>query len=415
MDHASSSFPRDVAIRVLGKVVTEKGALPEALNGIRGVSARPWLQEVCAGTLRWKGRLDLVIDHFSKQKKPTGWLRRALLLSAYQLLVQDRTRPASVVYETVELIKKVEGNRPARFANALLHRFIEVRDSFQSEHPAKDLVPQDKLDLWYGLPDWMWGTLQKKRGRDWTLAYAQNALDRPSVWIRSLDPEGDEGPVPQSYPIQNAIGLEAREGFREGRFFVQDISSQRLIHEVSEELRAHGLPKGASVLDLCAAPGGKSVGLAWNGFRVVATDKNPKRLNRIRENIDRLGPHGAYPIGLTDYESVGNLKSFDAVWVDAPCSGTGTLKKSPEIRWTRTRKDCDGLVEIQSGLIRDAWRRVRVGGFLVYSVCSVLTQEGAEHFKELPFSDGSLIRTWDIAPQEKPYGDGFWACLIQKS
>ncbi len=379
-------------MRILTRVLSEGKTLPEALEDVPP-GARAWLMEVCSGALRWKGRLDWVIDETSLKKKPTGWLRKILLIGSYQLIAQDRTDPTSVVFETVEEVKSKEGEAPARFANAVLRKV--------AEHAARWRALPPESAAWGSLPEWLWRKLVEQRGPDWARAYAEASLARPQLWLR-----GREG----SREIVEGGRVEELPGFREGEFFIQDISSQTLVSEIAAEVK-RAFPETASLsaLDLCAAPGGKSVGLAWNGFEVSAADLGPERIAMLSQTVERTRSN----VKIIPRDQVKGLSSQDLVWIDAPCTGTGILRRHPEVRWLRKENELAGLTKIQHELLVEGWEKVRPGGFLAYSVCSVLKEEGIEAIARAGLQ-ARLVKEWLLCPQNPPHGDGFWAGLIRK-
>ncbi len=424
---ASARYPRDIAIRVLTRVLSDKQPLDEALAQIQGelrsdiaVEARAWLQEVCSGTLRWKGRLDFIIDSNALKKKPSGWLRKALLVASYQLVVQERAQPSRVVSETVAEVKKREGEAPAKFANALLRKVADHAESWRNlELPPN--APLEQAAAWASLPPWLFGKLEKDHGREWVLQYAQASLERPVLWVRYKSEHAAEaarlelnaGPVPESYRVDANASLgpiDRWDGFKEGHFFVQDISSQVLIYEVSQAVKKRISQTEATALDLCAAPGGKSVGLAWSGFRVMSSDRDERRLKLLEDTVTRVAPSLAKVVRKAE---IGSLPSQDLVWVDAPCSGSGILRRHPDVRWLRDPREIARLNEVQLEVLKEGWNKVKSGGFLAFSVCSVLKEEGPELIARAELG-AEKIGEWFLSPQTEPNGDGFWCVLLQK-
>lgn len=414
----SQAYPRDLAVRALTRVLSDHEPLDEALAALSGQvtqpQARAWLQEVCSGTLRWKGRLDQAIDSTALKKKPSGWLRKILLIAAYQLVVQERTSPAAVVNETVNEIKRKEGEAPAKFANAALRKIAEHREQWRNLELRPNASAAEAAS-WASLPEWLWTRLEKSFGPAWAQAYASASLERPTTWIRSRSPssshEGAEaGPVPGSFRLTEGGAITEKAGFGEGQFIVQDISSQQLVAAIAEKARE----AGNRALDLCAAPGGKSVGLAWSGFDVHASDRDPARYALLQKTVERAAPG---KVKITARDQVAALPALDLVWVDSPCSGTGILRRHPDVRWLRREKELDGLMQVQQELLAEAWQQVRPGGFLAYSVCSVLKEEGPEVVSKLlskPGIQAEKVAEWFLVPHEAPHGDGFWAALIRK-
>ena len=427
-----TTYPRELAVKILTRVLSDHQALDLALAELANDAppgARAWLQEVCSGTLRWKGRLDLAIDSIALKKKPSGWLRKMILLTAYQLVAQDRTPAGRVVSETVTEVKRREGEAPSRFANALLRKVADHAQDWRSMDVRAKASSIEQAQ-WASLPEWLWKKLVKENGLEEAKAYAQASLDRPSLWIRTKNPEGfpvedgiwTDGAPPGSKRLQESAGLgqiSEWPGFLEGEFFVQDVSSQTLVHEISKEVRAVLGQGPLRALDLCAAPGGKTAGLAWNGFEVTASDRDENRYALLRQTVDRVMTNSSSAgssgrVQVVPREAVSALPLQDLVWVDSPCTGTGILRRHPDVRWLRQEKELEGLARVQSELLEQAWQRVRPGGFLAYSVCSVLKEEGSARIESAQLG-GVLIRDWSLLPQNEPYGDGFWATLIRKN
>jgi 16S rRNA (cytosine967-C5)-methyltransferase len=409
-------YPRSLAIRVLTRVLSEHSALDEALNEIApegGSATMGWLQDVCSGTLRWKGRLDSILDSISIKKKPSGWLRKILLVATYQLVVQDRAHAGVIVSETVSEVKAKEGEAPAKFANALLRKVAEHAGKWRNLP-----FPSDPLSLtaaaWASFPEWLWQKMVRQQGAEWAQAYALASLDRPKLWIRAK-PEWSAdwlkaGPIPGSWEATASGHVIERPGFVEGVFFVQDISSQLLISDVTDLIRKDLGSRPITALDICAAPGGKSAGLAWSGFQVTSTDRLEKRVYLLSQTVARVAPE----IQVIPWDKWGECEPKDLIWVDAPCSGTGILRRHPDVRWLRQEKELPSLIQAQRELLRHAWEKVPVGGYLAYSVCSVLREEGPDAIEKTGLQK-FVVQKWFLCPQTAPYGDGFWAALLKKA
>jgi 16S rRNA (cytosine967-C5)-methyltransferase len=414
------SRPRERAVRIITEVLTKGRPLDLVLEEAFASDAAhcAWLQDVCSGVLRWKGRLDLAIDSGALRKKPTGGLRKALWVAAYQLIAQDDVPAHVVVNEAVESIRRKEGQGPAGFANAVLRRIAEKARQWR-ELPFPADAPLEEKAAWASLPVWMWERLVCSRGEDWAVQYAQASLDRPTLWVRSRDSWAEqarsklklsEGALPGMYRLGEA-SKPVREwpGFSEGRFFVQDVSSQVLVDLFSSELKK---ASSRRVLDLCAAPGGKSIGLAWNGFEVFASDIDSNRLKSVQENIQRLGKNLSIQI-LEKSQLQSQL--FDGIWVDAPCTGSGILRRHPDVRWLKQEEQLAALNRIQRELLLEAWDRLKHGGLLAYSVCSVLSEEGRDLIRSAGLPGMNVLLEKELGPFEDPYGDGFYLALLRKA
>lgn len=422
-------YPRSAAVRVITRVLADRIPLDEALtqvvaeSGLDGPS-RAWVQEVASGTLRWRGRLDQILDSTAIKRKPSGWLRKVLLTAIYQLVAQDRIQPGAIVSDTVTDIKRKEGEAPSRFANAVLRKIgdhsAEYRGLAFPETALEGSIEQEQA-LWASMPEWLWNRISAQQGLDWAKAYAQASLDRPVIWIRSKDVHlqaswaSIAGPVPGAFQLTEGGAITERPGFKEGTFFVQDVSSQLLIHEISSEVK-NALGEGPlKALDLCAAPGGKTAGLSWNGFEVTATDRGEigsPRFALLKQTVNRVAPTAQ----VISRSEVAALPVQDLVWVDSPCSGSGILRRHPDVRWLRQEKELESLQTVQQQLLKEAWAKVKVGGFLVYSVCSILKEEGPGALEAAGMGSvgGTVVKEWLLNPQTSPHGDGFYAALIKR-
>ncbi len=410
-------YPRSLAVRVLTRVLSEQQPLDEALeNAFAGLAPaqKAWLQEVCSGTLRWKGRLDFALDSVALKKKPSGWLRKILLIACYQIIVQTRTAAAAVVSETVSEVKMREGEAPARFANACLRKITEHATQW------RELQPQTAADAALAsLPLWLWEKLVAQHGFEWARGYAHASLERPTLWLRARDPNFvpssvEKGPVPGSLKVLQGGAVTELEGFQEGQFIVQDISSQILAAEIYSAVRETLGRNDFTMLDLCAAPGGKSVSMAWHGAQVTATDLSEKRFKILENTVSRTRSGTPNTVKLVPWTEINHSPTTqDLIWVDAPCTGTGILRRHPDIRWLRQEKELGELQNTQLKLIKQGWDKVAPGGFLAYSVCSVLKEEGTEIIERAELTS-YLVKQWFLTPQEGPHGDGFWAVLLRK-
>jgi 16S rRNA (cytosine967-C5)-methyltransferase len=209
-------------------------------------------------------------------------------------------------------------------------------------------------------------------------------------------------------PIRwDGSGAELKHLLQQSKRYIQDLSSQQVIQWVGEKL-----PPSLSLLDYCAAPGGKSFGLTRLGYQVTASDLSEDRLATLQVNQERLG------IALNGVYSQKDLKkqgmTYDGVWIDAPCSGSGTLQKNPDLKWNRTAKEIESLIYEQKRCVDSAVQYLKPKGYLIYSVCSLLPEEGAE--AEL-WKD--LDQTFDKIDEltlglEKDEGEGFYIKILKK-
>lgn len=421
------------AIVILGAVAS-RGVPPnevEEFSRTHGAE-RAWLTEVVSGVLRCQGRIDTAIDTLALKKKPTGWLRRALRVAVYSLLYQDGVAPAAIVSESVDLIRSREGAAPGAFTNALLRKVADHAAQFRAPAFPRSVSDQAR---WACMPEWFWKRLVSERGEAQARALAEAALVRPEIWFLAKPgaPGFEEelaragfvaGPLPRS--LRLGAELSARggaipelPGFKTGQWIVQDLSSQQIAAEFAAELRGSETERSGALrgLDGCAAPGGKSVALAWHGLSVVATDRT-ERLGLLRDTLART--QAAVAIDERGLAAVlGDAAlSWDWIWIDAPCSSSGVIRRHPEIRVILREDTLAGLARTQAQLLSTALERMLAqpsAGAVLYSVCSLFRAEGAEVVEgvlaRLKSPRLRLARSWDLPITAD--SDGFWAGLVQ--
>jgi 16S rRNA (cytosine967-C5)-methyltransferase len=335
---------------------------------------RSWLFEVCSGVLRYRGRIDFIVDTYALKKKPTGLLRRLLQIGTYQLLGQEVVS-GLVVSETVDAVRSAEGDQPSKFANAILRKIAEARADWQN-WKVTEASPFEKL--------------RKERGSAWIFAFSEAVLQRPRIWYRT-----------------RTETLQLEKGYRgdEPDGFVQDISNQKLADHVVALLKTRFKETTPKILDLCSAPGGKSMALAFQGFNVIATDLNEDRMQRTQENRARLKLQDK--IDIRPYaEIMASDEKFDLIWIDAPCSSIGIVRRHPEIKWNRNFEDVEKIVPVQASLQDWAKGRLSPQGIIVYSTCSLLKIEN------IPLPGLKLQETLEWDPQDEPHGDGIFAMIL---
>ena len=345
---------------------------------------RRWTRELVYGMLRRRSWLDaLLADRVS------GGLARLdvdvidlLRLGAYQLLAMGSVPPYAAIGQTVEIVKRRHGIGASKLANAVLRRLDRERTTLGFALPADTT---DALALEYSHPRWIVARWLARWGEDATrrLLAANNGeaplVARPyhvvreqlEAMLESAGVETGEAPlVPDSLVLLSGVGSMTELGaFKQGLFHLQDPASTLVT-------RYACVPTGATVADLCAAPGGKALELARTAGTVLACDASKNRLGRVRENLQRLDAPNILPF-------VGDalhapLADVDAVLVDAPCTGTGTFRRHPDARWRLKASDFAVLPSLQRAILRASATIVRPGGLLIYSTCSLELEENDE-------------------------------------
>lgn len=341
---------------------------------------RRWTQELVYGMLRRRAWLDAVLSD-----RVRGGLARLdpdvidlLRLGAYQLLGMGSVPAYAAIAQTVELTKIRHGLGASRLANAVLRRTDRERDALNVPTPAD---PIDALALTHSHPRWLVARWVARWGADATAALLETNNTEAPVALRPYNVSREElarrlleagvetHPAPlvsDSLQLGHGAQIPELEGFGAGLFFVQDPAATLVT-------RYAAFPQGSVVADLCAAPGGKAFELAREAAFVVAGDRSPTRLQRVRSTATRLHTGNVFP--LVDDARHPSLRPVDAVLVDVPCTGTGTFRRHPDARWRLKPSDLAVMPTIQRSILRAAAEVVRPGGLLVYSTCSLEPEE----------------------------------------
>lgn len=389
---------RELAAKTLAQLFNTRDTLEESITTVLTAASsqtfqefdRSWIFEVCSGVLRYRGRIDYIIDTYSLKKKPTGILRRFLQIGVFQLLAQD-VIAGLAVSETVQALKANDSEQSSKFANAILRKVADRREEWRSWKVTEKSPFEEQL-AWCSLPEWLFKKLRKERGSPWVFAFSAAVLERPQTWYRT-----------ENEAVQLENGYQGNEPLG----FVQDISNQQLVEQVSEFLKTR-FQQSPKILDLCSAPGGKSLGLALDGFSVTATDIDADRMQKVIENRARLKLESK--ISITPIEAIlSSDEKYDLIWIDAPCSSLGIMRRHPEIKWNRNEEDIAKLVQKQRELVEWAKTRLSANGLIVYSTCSVLKSENTVAQEEL-----TLLKTLEWNPSVAPFGDGIHAVFLEK-
>lgn len=401
-------------------------AVDLARRGLDDSRDRALMLELTAGTLRMRGAIDYQLA--LRVHRPIASLdpivRQVLRLGAYQLLYLTRARDAAVVNDAVSLTRRGGASSAAGMVNAVLRTLARDRGSLTwPEPPAAVVSPADRermiehLATVHSHPPWLaarwldrygagnaesWLTFNN-RAPALTLAANPLLIDRDEL-ARRLSGEGVDTHAASSAPRGLVVDRGQPVGgaaFREGLFVVQDEASQ-LVAGVADAAPGH------RVLDLCAAPGGKTLALAaaaGAGGLVVAGDVRRRRIRLLAATLARCRADAVRVVALP---ASGHLpfrdSVFDLVLVDAPCSGLGTLRRDPDIRWRRQAADLPAMAAAQGALLDRSADLVRAGGRLVYSTCSSEAEENEDvvaaflsrrtefaetrRWQTLPFRDG---------------------------
>lgn len=341
---------------------------------------RRWVQELVWGTLRRRGWLDAVIGLRVRGglARLDGDVSDLLRLGAYQLLFMHSVPPYAAIAQSVELAKQRHGIGASKLVNAVLRRIDRERDALEPAAPAD---PIDALALRASHPRWLVARWVARFGLEGTerLLAANNTeapiVLRPYGVVREqleaiLEGAGarvHEAPlVPDSLVLAPGVQLTELGAFKQGLLFVQDPAATLVTQYAA-------VPAGSVVADLCAAPGGKALELTRTARLVIAADRVPGRLERLLLTCGRLDVDNLVAFVGDAREPA--LRGVDAVLLDVPCTGTGTLRRHPDARWRLKTSDLAVMSTLQAQILEAAAAVVRPGGLLVYSTCSLEPEE----------------------------------------
>lgn len=385
---------RDCAVSALFSVFVEKHGFDDAFNKsaeTRQLDARDraLARMIAMTALRHRRSLNAAVSSFLATPLPEkqGRLEAILTAAAAQLLYLN-TPPHAVISIAVDQCRADRGARNyAKLANAVLRKVSLGGDTLRAAHQS------DEAEV----PDWMFARWTKTYGRDEALRIATASLQEAALDLTVPRDAGDwasrlGGTFLPTGSVRLAGGgrIEAMDGFTDGAWWVQDAAAAlpaRLLGDV----------RGQRVLDVCAAPGGKTAQLAAAGAIVTALDKSPGRLKRVVENCARLNL--TVETVQTDATTYMPREPFDAVLVDAPCSATGTIRRHPDILHLKREDDIGRLAAIQARVLNAAAGAVKPGGLLVYCSCSLEPEEGEQLVATFLAENANFARV-PIAPAE---------------
>ena len=342
---------------------------------------RRWTQELVYGMLRRRAWIDAVLAERVRggPARLDVDLLDLLRLGTYQLLFMGSVPAYAAIAQTVELVKRRHGIGASKLANAVLRRIDREREAIEPPMPGD---PVDALARRHSHPRWLvarwiarWGAEETERllaannveaplvARPWHVVAEQLEAMLEDAGVRVADVPLVADSVLLADGVSSPVELGA---FRQGLFFVQDPAATLVA-------RYACVPRGATVADLCAAPGGKALELSRDAALVVAGDLSGPRLSRVTANVRRLEATGVETfVGDARFPP---LRPLDVVLIDVPCTGTGTFRRHPDARWRLTSSDLAVLGALQRAILHAAATVVRPGGLLVYSTCSLEPEE----------------------------------------
>lgn len=393
------SDARSLAVKILTRVERTDAYLDKLIdfeikNELLNDYDKSLLNEMCHGVIRWMRRLDWFLNGFYRGnwEKCTPEIKNTLRVALYQILFLNKIPDFAAVNEAVEFVKKISTQKHADVVNGLLRTIIRTKENLV--YPTREIDEVKYLGIMQSHPNWMVKRWINRFGFDEAEKLAESNNKRPILTLRinTLKARKDEilkrletkqMTVRVCRHINYFITLRLMskiyldEDFQSGLYTVQDESAglpSVLLNPSENDL----------VLDMCAAPGGKSTHLAQimkNNGKIIAVDKYEAKIKMMKKTAERLGVTNIEFVQDDNRDPQSELitgQKFDKILLDAPCSGLGVLSKKPEIRWKREPENVLELVNIQKEFLENASRLVKEGGIIVYSTCSTEKEENMD-------------------------------------
>ena len=345
---------------------------------------KAFMTEIFYGVIRNKKFLDYIIEIYTKDIRKE-WIRNLLRISIYQITFMD-SDDKGVVWEATELAKKYSV-AISKFINGTLRNYLRNKDS-----ELKRLDDEKNYEVLYSIPRWFYDTLEKQYGND-NLKQAITSLKKIpylSVRVNKLKYSEEEfeeflkekdiqiiKKVDTVYYVNSGLIINSEE-FKTGKIIAQDASSYLAAKNL-------GVMPNELVLDICAAPGGKTAVLAEemkNSGEVIAIDIHQHKIKLIDTNMKKLGIDIVKAI-VMDARNVNKQgRKFDKILVDVPCSGYGVIRKKPEILYSKNRENIEELAKLQLEILNSAADILKDGGELIYSTCTITDEENTNNIKK---------------------------------
>lgn len=421
---------RSIAATAIGQVLDQGQSLSNVLPGLQhsvSVKDRALLQELCFGTLRVLPQLEWCIQQLmarpmTGKQRPLHYL---LMVGLYQLLY-TRIPPHAVLAETVEGAVALKRPQLKGLINGVLRQFQRQQEDLLSR-----AANNDSHHLH---PSWLLNRIKQAYPQQWQSIIEANN-QRPPMWLRvnrrrhsradyltllqqagiAAEPHAEYG---DALRLLSPCAVSELPGFEQGWVTVQDASAQGCVDLLDPQ-------DGEQILDLCAAPGGKTTHIleAAPKAQVMAVDVDEQRLKRVKENLQRLQQHAEVRQGdgRTPREWCAD-RMFDRILLDAPCSATGVIRRHPDIKWLRRNSDIAELAALQQQILEAIWPHLKPGGVMLYATCSILPEENSQQIAAFiqRHPEAELVTTGDRqhpGRQNLPQPDGgdgfFYAKLIK--
>lgn len=421
------SNPRKLAVKALLKIEKDNAYSNITLNAFLKEAEftkedKAFFTSLVYGVLDRKITLDYVLSKFMKSplKKTAPFTLNALRVGLYQIMYMDKVPDSAAVNETVKIIKSSKEGRNAGFVNAVLRSALREKITLPEGNTPKD------LSVRFSCPEWIVNGFINDYGLENAVKLLEESLSAPPVTLRVntvkisteelIEKLGEKGintlkgDISDSLIIEKGIDISSNELYKYGLFYVQDYASQKAVSVLA--------PKANSrVLDLCAAPGGKSFTMALlmqNKGEIISCDLHEARVGLIEKSAKRLGLDIIKPTvnDATVYNE--NLCEFDYILCDVPCSGLGVIRRKPELKY-KAESDFKELESIQYSILCNAVKYLKKGGKLLYSTCTLRQAENEKLVIRVQKEYNELHKVYEHTFMPHiDNTDGFYCALFEK-
>jgi 16S rRNA (cytosine967-C5)-methyltransferase len=360
---------RLVAAQKLKSVLAGEHFAPLTPADLNDGRDRALANRLITTALRRQGQINLMLAELLDKGMPprSGTFESVLRLALAQLVYLPDLGAHSALFLAVEALKR---DNKARHLTGLMNAVLRKAQA----NSARYALDGDDLDL---IPETLLARWAAAYGDEMMPAFAQALIAGAPLDLTLRDDSDDlVAGLNADRLMADSVRVESRDrpvealvGYEEGKWWVQDAAS-------ALPARLFKLPEGSSVLDLCAAPGGKTAQLSKAGYKVTALDSDSKRLDRLKSNMARLGYAPEVVEG--DASTYAPTELVDGILLDAPCSATGTFRRHPEVLWSRSIADIAGRKRLQQAMLKNAVNALKPNGTLIYCVCSLEPEEGEE-------------------------------------
>lgn len=372
------------------------------------------LQDLSHGSLRYLGLLQQLVRKMTKSFPPNE-INHLLIIALYQLNF-SRNATHAVVNEAVNNARQIYGGRYQKLVNALLRRFLRERETLIT-------TTNKQEEARYNLPAWWLNYLKKQYPQHWhNIATAMQQHPPMTLRVNRRVTDAEQylnelvkADIPakildtHSIMLQQPISVQKLPGFADGQVSVQDYGAQQAIPLLNPQ-------NGERILDACAAPGGKTGHiLEWAECEVTALDIDSQRLQRVKDNLQRLQQQAQlHCADAKELHSWYDNNTFDAILADVPCTASGVVKRHPDIKWLRQPQDGQKTALQQQALLDNLWLTLKSGGRMLLATCSIFVEENQQQLARFltRHSDARERLSRVLLPNSRQ--DGFFYALIDK-